>query len=92
MRCGALIRALALIAVDFPHFARHRHGRPPRQRRPHHAAEPASRCTTAIRRGLAKMANGVTPIIDLVVPRADFSCGLARLETRRVFGKIIATV
>jgi hypothetical protein len=38
------------------------------------------------------MANGVTPIIDLVVPRADFSCGLARLETRRVFGKIIATV
>jgi hypothetical protein len=38
------------------------------------------------------MANGVTPVIDLVVPLADFSRGLDRLETRRVFGKIIATV
>ena len=47
---------------------------------------------SAIRRGLAKMANGMTPVIDMVVPLADFSCGLDRLETRRVFGKIIATV
>jgi alcohol dehydrogenase len=47
---------------------------------------------SAIRRGLAKMANGMTPVIDMVVPLADYSSGLARLETRRVFGKIIATV
>jgi len=47
---------------------------------------------SAIRRGLAKMANGMTPVIDMVVPLADFSCGLDRLETRRVFGKIIATL
>ena len=38
------------------------------------------------------MASGMTPVIDMVVPLADFSRGLTRLETRRVFGKIIATV
>jgi NADPH:quinone reductase-like Zn-dependent oxidoreductase len=47
---------------------------------------------SAIRRGLAKMASGMTPVIDTVVPLADFSCGLARLETRRVFGKIIVSL
>src|SRR5215468_5284574 len=47
---------------------------------------------SAIRRGLAKMASGMTPVIDTVVPLADFSRGLDRLETRRVFGKIIATL
>jgi len=47
---------------------------------------------SAIPRGLAKMASGMTPVIDTVVPLADFSRGLARLETRRVFGKIIATL
>ena len=47
---------------------------------------------SAIRRGLAKMASGMKPVIDMVVPLADFSRGLARLESRRVFGKIIATL
>ncbi len=46
---------------------------------------------SAVRRGLEKMASGLTPVIDMVVPLADFSRGLARLETRRVFGKIIVT-
>jgi NADPH:quinone reductase-like Zn-dependent oxidoreductase len=47
---------------------------------------------SAIRRGLAKMAGGITPVIDMVIPLADFSRGLDRLETRQVFGKIIATL
>ena len=47
---------------------------------------------SAIRRGLAKMAGGMTPVIDMVIPLADFPRGLDRLETRRVFGKIIATL
>ena len=38
------------------------------------------------------MASGMTPVIDMVVPLADFSRALARLETRRVFGKIVVTV
>jgi NADPH:quinone reductase-like Zn-dependent oxidoreductase len=46
---------------------------------------------SAIRRGLAKMASGLRPVIDTVVPLTEFSTALTRLETRRVFGKIIAT-
>ncbi len=42
-----------------------------------------------IREGLAKMANGLLPVIDTEVPLADFERGLARLESRQVFGKII---
>ncbi len=42
-----------------------------------------------IRDGLAKMANGLTPVIDMEVPLADFGRGLARLESRQVFGKIV---
>jgi NADPH:quinone reductase-like Zn-dependent oxidoreductase len=42
-----------------------------------------------IREGLAKMASGLTPVIDTEVPLADFERGLARLESRQVFGKII---
>jgi alcohol dehydrogenase len=38
---------------------------------------------------LAKMASGLTPVIDTEVPLADFERGLARLESRQVFGKII---
>jgi NADPH:quinone reductase-like Zn-dependent oxidoreductase len=38
---------------------------------------------------LAKMAQGLTPVIDTVVPLADFRQGLERLESRRVFGKIV---
>jgi alcohol dehydrogenase len=38
---------------------------------------------------LAKMASGLLPVIDTEVPLADFERGLARLESRQVFGKII---
>ena len=44
-----------------------------------------------IRESLAKMANGLLPVIDTEVPLADFERGLARLESRQVFGKIIVT-
>ncbi len=40
---------------------------------------------------LAKMAGGLTPVIDTEVPLADVERGLARLESRQVFGKIIVT-
>ncbi len=42
-----------------------------------------------IRESLAKMASGLTPVIDTEVALADFEQGLARLESRQVFGKII---
>jgi alcohol dehydrogenase len=42
-----------------------------------------------IRTVLAKMAGGLLPVIDTEVALADFDRGLARLETRQVFGKII---
>jgi alcohol dehydrogenase len=42
-----------------------------------------------IRTVLAKMAGGLLPVIDIEVALADFERGLARLETRQVFGKII---
>jgi alcohol dehydrogenase len=38
---------------------------------------------------LAKMASGLTPVIDTEVALPDFEQGLARLESRQVFGKII---
>ena len=41
---------------------------------------------------LAKMAGGLKPVIDTVLPVADFARGLERLESRKVFGKIIATL
>jgi len=44
-----------------------------------------------IRESLAKMASGLTPVIDTEVPLAEFERGLARLESRQVFGKIIVT-
>ncbi|MGE3147678.1 MAG: zinc-binding dehydrogenase [Pseudorhodoplanes sp.] len=44
-----------------------------------------------IRDGLAKMANGLLPVIDMDVPLEEFEKGLARLESRQVFGKIIVT-
>jgi alcohol dehydrogenase len=44
-----------------------------------------------IRESLAKMAGGLTPVIDTEVALADFESGLARLEGRQVFGKIIVT-
>ena len=42
-----------------------------------------------IRDSLAKMAAGLTPVIDTEFALADFERGLARLESRQVFGKII---
>ena len=44
-----------------------------------------------IRESLAKMAEGLLPVIDTEVALADFARGLARLESRQVFGKIIVT-
>jgi alcohol dehydrogenase len=38
---------------------------------------------------LAKMASGLVPVIDTEVAVNDFEQGLARLESRQVFGKII---
>jgi len=38
---------------------------------------------------LAKMASGLLPVIDTEVALNDFERGLARLESRQVFGKII---
>jgi alcohol dehydrogenase len=42
-----------------------------------------------IRTSLAKMAAGLTPIIDTEVPLAEFERGLARIESRQVFGKVV---
>jgi alcohol dehydrogenase len=42
-----------------------------------------------IRDSLAKMASGLAPVIDMEVPLAEIERGLARLESRQVFGKII---
>ena len=42
-----------------------------------------------IRESLAKMANGLLPAIDTEVALADFERGLARLESRQVFGKVV---
>ncbi len=42
-----------------------------------------------IRDGLAKMSAGMLPVIDTEVELADFERGLARLEGRQVFGKVI---
>jgi NADPH:quinone reductase-like Zn-dependent oxidoreductase len=44
-----------------------------------------------IAESLAKMASGLTPVIDTVFPLTDFAQGLERLEARKVFGKIIVT-
>ena len=44
-----------------------------------------------IRDSLSKMAAGMTPIIDSEFALADFEKGLARLESRQVFGKVIVS-
>lgn len=50
-------------------------------------------CSMAnIRQSLAKMAEGITPVVDTVLPLADFSQGLERLESRKVFGKILVAI
>lgn len=45
-----------------------------------------------MRESLDKMAAGLTPVVDTVLPLADFAKGLERLESRKVFGKIIVTL
>jgi alcohol dehydrogenase len=42
-----------------------------------------------VREALRKIAGGVAPVIDSELDIADFEQGLARLESRRVFGKIV---
>jgi alcohol dehydrogenase len=42
-----------------------------------------------IHESLAKMASGMLPVIDTEVPLGEFERGLARLESRQVFGKIV---
>jgi len=42
-----------------------------------------------IRDSLAKMANGLLPVIDTELGLADLERGIARLESRQVFGKIV---
>ena len=42
-----------------------------------------------IRDSLSKIAAGMSPIIDTEVALTDFELGLARLESRQVFGKVI---
>jgi alcohol dehydrogenase len=44
-----------------------------------------------IRESLDKMAAGMRPVIDTEVSLADVERGLARLESRQVFGKIVVT-
>jgi NADPH:quinone reductase-like Zn-dependent oxidoreductase len=42
--------------------------------------------------GLAKMAGGMRPVLDAVLPLEGFEDALRRLESRRVFGKIVVTL
>ncbi len=42
-----------------------------------------------IRDSLTKMANGLLPVIDTEVSLEDFERGLERMESRKVFGKVI---
>lgn len=39
--------------------------------------------------GLAKMADGIRPVVDTEIDIDDFESGLDRLESRKVFGKIV---
>ncbi|HEY7577979.1 MAG TPA: zinc-binding dehydrogenase [Acetobacteraceae bacterium] len=43
----------------------------------------------ALRRALNRIAAGVRPVIDTVYPLDEFRAGLARLESRDVFGKLL---
>lgn len=42
--------------------------------------------------GLEKMAQGIRPVVDTVLPLDRFAEGLERLESRNVFGKIVVTL
>jgi len=45
--------------------------------------------TRNVRDGLVKMARGVKPVIDSEISIDEYERGLERLESRRVFGKIV---
>lgn len=45
-----------------------------------------------VAQGLAHMQQGLTPVIDMCVPLEEIHAGLARLETRAVFGKVLVTL
>jgi NADPH:quinone reductase-like Zn-dependent oxidoreductase len=47
---------------------------------------------SALRRALERIASGVRPVIDTVYPLAEFRAGLARLESRDVFGKLLVEI
>ena len=50
-------------------------------------------CSLAnIGQALDKMAAGIRPVVDTVYPLADFAQGLERLESRKVFGKILVSL
>jgi alcohol dehydrogenase len=42
-----------------------------------------------VKGALDKIASGISPVIDTELPLAEFEKGLERLESRRVFGKIV---
>ncbi len=42
--------------------------------------------------GLKKMAGGLSPVLDTVLPLEGFGDALRRLESRRVFGKLVVTL
>lgn len=44
-----------------------------------------------IAQSLDKMAAGLTPVVDIAVPLAEFERGLDRLAGRQVFGKVVVT-
>jgi NADPH:quinone reductase-like Zn-dependent oxidoreductase len=44
---------------------------------------------SALSRALGRIASGVLPVIDTIYPLDDFRAGVARLEHRDVFGKIL---
>jgi NADPH:quinone reductase-like Zn-dependent oxidoreductase len=44
-----------------------------------------------IRSSLEKMAGGLTPVIDTVFPVAELAKGVERLESRKVFGKLLVS-
>lgn len=42
--------------------------------------------------GLGKMASGISPVLDSVIDIADFERALDKLESRKVFGKIVVEI
>jgi NADPH:quinone reductase-like Zn-dependent oxidoreductase len=47
---------------------------------------------SALRRALERIASGVLPVIDTEYGLVDFQAGIARLEGRDVFGKLLVTL